>query len=91
MITLYRRANDPWPDEIQGALDEIIAYETGTTDDSTSPPDDVPALLVLRDEGELVTGEQALRDHLDALRDLLADWDRFQSDACYVEENGSIC
>jgi hypothetical protein len=51
----------------------------------------VPALLVLRDEGEIVTGEQALRDHLNALRDLLADWDRFQSDACYVEEDGSIC
>jgi len=92
MITLYRRANDPWADEIQEALDEMaIAYETGTIDDSTSPPDDVPALSVLRDEGEIVTGEQALCDHLDALRDLLADWDRFQSDACYAEEDGSIC
>ncbi len=32
----------------------------------------------------------ALRDHLDHLRTLMADWDRFQSDACYVEDDSSI-
>jgi hypothetical protein len=92
MITLYRRPNDPWADEIQEALDEmVIAYETEAVDDDRALPDDIPNLPALRGEDAVITGEDALRDHLDALRDLMADWDRFQSDACYVEDDGSIC
>lgn len=92
MITLYRRPDDPRADEIQEALDEmVIAYETETIDDGRSPPEDVDDLPALRDEDDVVTGEAALREHLDHLRDLMVDWDRFQSDACYVEEDGTIC
>jgi len=92
MITLYRPPADPWADEIQDALDEmVIAYETETVEDDRALPDDVPDLPALRDDDEVVTGEAALRDHLDDLRDLMADWDRFQSDACYIEDDGSIC
>jgi hypothetical protein len=55
MITLYRRPDDPWADEIQKALDEmVIAYETETVDDGRSPPEDIPDLPALRDEGEVV-------------------------------------
>lgn len=92
MITLYRRPDDPWADEIQEALDEmVIAYETETLQSETAPPDDVGNLPALRDEGEIVTGKRALQAHLEELRTLMADWDRFQSDACYVEEDGTIC
>jgi len=92
MITLYRRPDDPWADEIENALDDmVIAYETKRVPDEQSPPEDVPALPALRDEGEFVTGETALRDHIDHLRSLMADWDRFQSDACHVDEDGSVC
>ncbi len=92
MITLYRRPDNPWADKIQEALDEmVIAYEMESVEDGESSPDDIPELPALRDEGEVVTGETALRDRLEELRNLMADWDRFQSDACYVEDNGSIC
>jgi len=92
VVTLYRRPNDPWADEIQEALDEmVIAYETESIEEASDRLADVPELPALRDEGEIVTGEANLREHLDELRDLMADWDRFQSDACYVEDDGSIC
>lgn len=92
MITLYRSPNDAWADEIQEALDEmVIAYETKTVDAESQHPSDVPSLPALRDDGDVIAGEQALRDHLDHLRSLMSDWDRFQSDACYVEDDGSIC
>jgi hypothetical protein len=92
MITLYRATDDAWADEIQEALDEmVIAYETAAIEETAALPDDVPILPALRDDGEVVTGDEALRDHLDHLRDLMADWDRFQSDACYVEDDGTIC
>lgn len=92
MITFYRRPDDPWADDIQEALDEmVIAYETERVERITTLPDDVPTLPALRDDGEVITGEAALRTHLDHLRDLMADWDRFQSDACYIEDDGTIC
>jgi len=92
MIVLYRSPDDPWADEIQKALDEmVIAYESELVRAPDALPDDVPETPALRDDGEIVTGEAALRDHLDDLQDLMADWDRFQSDACYIEDDGSIC
>jgi hypothetical protein len=80
MIVLYRR-----PDDM------VIAYETEAVEDEATLPSDVPELPALRDDEEVVTGEAALRAHLDDLRALMADWDRFQADACYVEDDGSIC
>lgn len=92
MITLYRSPDTPWADEIEDALDEmVIAYETEVIPEADARPDDVPTLPALRDDGEVVTGKDALRDHLDRLRTLMADWDRFQSDACYIEDDGTIC
>jgi len=92
MILLYRRPEDPWADEIQDTLDDlVIAYEVESVESEASLPSDVPELPALRDDEAVVTGEEALRNHLDDLRALMADWDRFQSDACYVEEDGSIC
>jgi hypothetical protein len=92
MITLYRRPESTRADEVQEALDEmVIAYETESMENETALPEDVPELPALRDDGEIVTGEEALDEHLDALRELMNDWDRFQSDACYIEDDGSIC
>jgi len=92
MITFYHRPDDAWASEIQQALDEmVIAYETETIGEGASPPEDVPGLPALRDDGDVITGETALREHLDHLRDLMANWNRFQSDACYVDEEGTVC
>ncbi len=92
MITLYRRPDSARADEVQKALDEmVIAYETESLEDEAARPEDVPKLPALRDDGEVVTGEEALDEHLDTLRELMNDWDRFQSDACYIEEDGTVC
>jgi len=92
MITLYRPPNDAWSDEVQEALDEmVIAYETEFITNEADRPDDVPELPAVRDDDAIITGEAALREHLDHLRALMADWDRFQSDACYIDDDGTIC
>jgi hypothetical protein len=92
MITLYRRPDDAWADEVQTALDEmVIAYETETVADDAALPDDMPDTPALRDDGEVITGEAALRTHLEELQELMNDWDRFQSDACYIEDDGTVC
>lgn len=92
MITLYRSPEDELGHEIERALEDmVIAYETETVHDESTLPADIPTLPALRDEGTAITGEDALRSHLQHLARLMEDWDRFQSDACYIEEDGSIC
>ncbi len=92
MVTLYRRPDAPQADELQAALDDmVIAYEVEKIVPGANPPSDVPELPALRTDGDVVTGPAALQETLDDLRALMADWDRFQSDACYVEDDGSIC
>jgi len=92
VVTLYRQPCDPWADEIEEALDEmVIAYEVEHAEDADALPEAVSELPTLHDDGEVVTGESALRSHLRNLRDLMTDWNRFQSDACYIEDDGSIC
>ena len=92
MITLYRRPDSAPADEIQEALDEmVIAYETEVVAHNTALPADVPSLPALRDDEQVVTEPEALNDHIEKLQELMRDWNRFQSDACYIEEDGSIC
>jgi hypothetical protein len=92
MITLYRRPDSDSADAIQEILDEIvIAYETEFLSEDAPLPADVPTLPALRDDEEVITDPDALETHLEELRELMRDWDRFQSDTCYVEEDGSIC
>lgn len=92
MITLYRSPDDGLGHEIERALDDmVIAYETETVHDESRLPADIPTLPALRDEGTVITGKDALRTHLEHLENLMENWDRFQSDACYVEEDESVC
>jgi len=92
MITLYRRPDSAPADEIQEALDEmVIAYETEVVAHNAALPADVPSLPALRDDEQVVTEPEALNDHIEKLQELMRDWNRFQSDACYIEEDGSIC
>lgn len=96
MVTLYRTPGAGFADTIEEALrDMVIAHEVEVVapDDSL---DDVPAssrddLPVLLDDGVPVTGEAAIKDRLDELRTLMSDWDKFQSDACYIDEDGTVC
>ncbi|MCS3628885.1 uroporphyrinogen-III synthase [Salinibacter ruber] len=91
MVTLYRQPGDPWADEIEEALREmVIAHEVEHVEDADALPEVISELPALHDD-EVVTGASALRSHLQTLRALMADWNRFQSDACYVEDDGSIC
>ena len=68
-----------------------IAYKAGTITDTATLQDDVPERPALRDDGEGIPSEAALREHLAELRDRMNDWDRFQSDACYIEDDGTVC
>lgn len=94
MIELYRPVHCPDCTKIEEALKElvvahkIITLEPGRPATELTPDTPLPAI---KDEGQIITGQAAIDAYLVNLEKIVADWRRFQSDACYIDDNGGIC
>lgn len=96
MLNLYRTPSSALADELEESLREmnfahrtvVVQSELDLPDDTELTSEDLPAFI---DDGEAVTGEEALRDHLEQLHELRAGWYRFQSDTCELDEEGNVC
>ncbi len=93
MITLYRTKNCPQCSRIQEALEDMaVAHGVKIVD----TPDDVPedtshnTLPVLVDGDTVIEGMEAVSDHLEDVEEFKRQWYKFQSDACYCDEEGDI-
>lgn len=96
MPTLYRRSESPLGEAVQEALKEIvIQHDVVVVDSEVELPriDSVSLqdLPVLVDDGVVVSGKEALEQHIEELRRLMSDWDRFQSDTCEIDDEGRMC
>lgn len=96
MITLYRHSESALGAEIQDALEEmVIQHEVVIVNSEDDFPEadgvSLQKLPALVDDGTIYTGEEALHQRLDVLRELMGNWNRFQSDACYLDEEGRVC
>ena len=92
MITLYRTEDCPRCSAIQEVLEGMtLAHKVVIVDE---PEDaDVPhasRLPVLEDEGEVIEGRDAILQHLDQLAGFKAEWEKFQTDACYCDDEGNV-
>jgi glutathione S-transferase len=94
MIELYRLANSQLGEAIEAALrDMVVAYERIIVEPGQAPAE-LPAgttLPAIRHDDRLISGQAALVAYLSELEQFVADWRRFQSDACYVDEDGEVC
>jgi hypothetical protein len=94
MITLYRSPDNDLGKQVEEKLrDIVIAHNVIIVRSKKELPfkDDDCFLPVLVDDNEHIYGEKSLYSHLEYLGKLMADWDRFQSDACYIDKDGTIC
>lgn len=94
MPTLYRPPESALADEVQSALaDMVIAHDVVTVSTDNDVPGDLSRsdVPVLEDDGDLFIDPDAIRERLDTLQTLMADWDRFGSDACYIDDDGMLC
>ena len=94
MIKLFRTVDCSLGADFQDALqDMVIAHEVIVVDRdqvlAVLPPE--TPLPALSDNGRLITGRAEIEEHLKQLEQFVADWRRFQSDACYINEDGEIC
>jgi hypothetical protein len=47
-------------------------------------------LPVMVDGNEIIQGHDQILHHLEELENFKAEWDKFQSDACYCDDEGNI-
>jgi hypothetical protein len=93
MITFFRTSDCPECGEIQDTLEELcLAHKVislnGDDDVSGLPQGTHPPVLV--DGDEVIQGREAIVAHLAWLEGFKAVWEKFQTDACYCDEEGNV-
>lgn len=94
MITFYRTEHSKLADQVDEALDDmVIAHKTIVVVDDNELPDTTKGheLPVLLDNGDTVSGEENLKARLKELKRIMELWDKFKSDACFIDDDGTIC
>jgi hypothetical protein len=85
MIELIRAQDSVVADGIEAALRDLVVAHRITMADQADT--DLPVIV---DGGRRYPADQ-IPSFLDQLRRDVADWNRFQSDACYIDDDGSVC
>jgi hypothetical protein len=85
MIELVRSDTCKTCDEVSTRLRELsVAHQVVAAVPGTD------AHHVIREGDRIVAGND-LPPYLEELTRVIHDWNRFQSDACFVEDDGRIC
>ena len=87
MIELQRSADSPVADDIEKRLRDLVVAHTVVVVDADGSVTDLP---VIRD-GNLTARGSEIPAFLEQLTRDMAEWSRFQSDACYLEDDGTVC
>lgn len=84
MIELHRPPVSADADAVAGKLAEMVVAHRIVEDQSLPAP-------VLVDGAMTATGPREIEAFLATLRRDLDDWSRFQTDACYLDDEGRVC
>jgi len=92
MIYFYRRRRCQSCRNLEDMLQELcLAHKVVPVSDPRQLPRTLPPwtrLPALDDNGRTISGQTAILRHLETLADFKAQWDKYQSDACYCDEPG---
>ena len=87
MIELLRAADSSAADDIESRLRDLVVAHTVVVVDPGAVESELPALR----DGAVTASGPEIPGFLDQLTRDMAEWSRFQSDACYLEDDGSVC
>jgi hypothetical protein len=85
-IELYRPAHSPAADDLETALRKLVVAHKVIVVNAAHTP-----LPAIHDEGQVITGPAALARYLQELEKIVADWRKYQGDACYINDDGEVC
>ena len=92
MIKLYREENSPQADMIEAEFrDIVLGYDRVVVDEKKAAQlfDDAPLPVITNNE-RVVSGD-GIPGYIKELKQLMREWQRFQNDACYVDDDGETC
>lgn len=84
MIQLIRPPESTAADAVAEQLRDLVVAFDEIEDPTTRSP-------VLRDGGRIATGDEEIAAFMAELRRDVALWQKYQTDACYVDDDGDIC
>lgn len=93
MIKLYRKENSTQADAIEAEFQEmILGYDRVVIAETEAQQmfGEGTSLPVIMNNAKIVSGKE-IPAYLEELRGLARDWQRFQVDACYVDDDERIC
>ncbi len=94
MIELYRPIDCPTCADLEAALQElvvahrVIVVEVGQIPVELGPDISLPAL---KENGQIIYGPEAIAAYMRDLERFVINWRRFQSDSCYIDDEGQAC
>jgi hypothetical protein len=94
MIELYRPDDCLTCADIELALKEMVIAHKVITVAANQQPEGLPPktpLPALKDNGQIIAGQAAISARLRELEEFVTAWQRFQSDACYIDDQGKAC
>ena len=92
MIKLYREENSPQADIIEAEFrDMVLGYDRVVIGEKEAVQlfDDT-TLPVITNNEKIVSGD-GIPSYIKELKQLMREWQRFQSEACYVDDDGETC
>jgi len=88
VIKLYLEKNDDESSRVRELFDELAVARREVYDASSLPEGaTIPAVV---DDGRTIEGLGAIEEYVDELSRYLDEWQKFQSDACYCNEQGEV-
>lgn len=94
MIKLFRLSDCPDCAVIEAMLKElvvahqVITLETDEIRQALGPEITLPAI---KENGRTISGPAAISAYLKELEKFVTEWRRFQSDSCYINDEGETC
>jgi len=73
--------------DVQRTLEDLVVAHTVKVSDHASIPVGLPAI---EDGGTWVPAAE-FPSHVGELARIVHQWRRFQSDACYIDDDGTVC
>lgn len=92
MIKLYIKNNCPECREAEERFRELVlAHKTvNVENEETGLNINLEELPVIEDEGKIIKGDKQISEYFDSMENYISEWYKFQSDVCYVDENGDL-
>ncbi len=90
MIKLYREEQNTYADTLEAEFrDLVLGYDRVVISpkDAQQQFGDGVSLPVLTDNARIVSGDQ-IQAYVKELTQLVHSWRRFQSDCCYIDDDG---